>query len=227
MQIPADDRASRRTPALARLIIADDHELSRAGLRSMLMDERGLEIVGEASNGREAVDLCRRLQPDLVLMDVRMPAMDGLEATRAVKQVSPLTSIIIVTMYENSDYLVAALRSGAAGYLLKDTSRRELLAAVRQVLQGEQFLNPDLTQRLLYHLSNETTTHTTVSAIQLTPREREVLRLLAQGKTNRDIAQSLIISTGTVKVHVEHIIAKMGVSDRTQAAVRAVELGLV
>ncbi|NJN65958.1 MAG: response regulator transcription factor [Chloroflexaceae bacterium] len=218
--------ASKRPDGPARLVIADDHELARAGLRSMLEGERGLEVVGEAADGTEALELCRTLRPDLALIDVRMPGMDGLETTRAVKQLCPEISVIIVTMHENSDYLISAIRAGAAGYLLKDTSRRELLTAIRHVLQGESFLNTDLTQRLLQSMSGEMRREEALTE-PLTPRELEVLRLLAQGQTNRQIAQNLIISAGTVKVHVQHIIAKLNVSDRTQAAVRAVELGLV
>lgn len=211
----------------ARVLIADDHELARAGLRGMLESERSLELIGEATNGREALELCLQNQPDLVLMDVRMPEMDGLAATRAIKDVCPTTSIIIVTMHENPDYLIAAIRAGAAGYLLKDTSRRELLSAIRQVLRGESFLNTELTQQLLHRLASETRTTEELIPDPLTPREMDVLKLLTQGQTNREIAQNLIISAGTVKVHVEHIIAKLKVSDRTQAAVRAVELGLI
>jgi len=192
----------------------------------MLEGEKGLEVVGEATDGPEALELCRTLRPDLALVDVRMPGMDGLETTRAVKQACPDISVIIVTMHENSDYLISAIRAGAAGYLLKDTSRRELLTAIRHVLQGESFLNTDLTQRLLQSMSSEGGREEALPE-PLTPRELEVLRLLAQGQTNRQIAQNLIISAGTVKVHVQHIIAKLNVSDRTQAAVRAVELGLV
>jgi len=222
----ASSLSSKRASGTARLIIADDHELARAGLRSMLEGEKGLEVVGEATDGPEALELCRALRPDLALVDVRMPRMDGLETTRAVKQACPEISVIIVTMHENSDYLISAIRAGAAGYLLKDTSRRELLTAIRHVLQGESFLNTDLTQRLLQSMSSEGGREEALPE-PLTPRELEVLRLLAQGQTNRQIAQNLIISAGTVKVHVQHIIAKLNVSDRTQAAVRAVELGLV
>src|SRR5690242_10594461 len=125
-----------RNPTTARMIIADDHELSRAGLRSMLAGERWLELVGEASNGREAVALCRQLQPELALIDVRMPEMDGLAATRSIKQVCPKTSVLIITTHEHSDYLIAALKAGAAGYMLKDVTRQELLSAVRRVLRG-------------------------------------------------------------------------------------------
>jgi DNA-binding NarL/FixJ family response regulator len=211
----------------ARLIIADDHELARAGLRTMISGERGLEIVGEATTGVEAVQLCRNLLPELALLDVRMPDMDGLEATRAIKQTCPQTSVIIVTMHESSEYLMTAIKNGAAGYLLKDTSRRELLTAVRQVLRGDSFLNTELTQRLLQHMASETTRAEETTIEPLTPREMDVLHLLTQGQTNREIARNLVISAGTVKVHVERIIAKLHVSDRTQAAVRATQLGLL
>lgn len=211
----------------ARVIIADDHELTRAGLRSMLAGDRGLELVGEAVNGYEAVRLCRELQPDLAVLDVRMPEMDGLAATRAIKQECPRTSVLIVTTHDNHDYLLAALKAGAAGYMLKDVTRHELLTAVRQVLRGESILNGELAARTLQRLATETSPSENILPERLTPREREVLQLLAQGLTNREIASQLSLSVGTVKIHVEHIIAKMGVSDRTQAAVRAVECGLL
>ena len=213
--------------APARVIIADDHELARAGLRNMLAGDRGLELVGEAANGREAVSLCLELQPDLALLDVRMPEMDGLAATRAIKQACPATSVIIITTHDHYDYLLAALRAGAAGYMLKDISRQELLIAVRQVLRGESILNGELAARALRRLASEGVRYDGRPPERLTPREREVLQLLAQGQTNREIAGALSLSVGTVKIHVEHIIAKLGVSDRTQAAVRAVESGLL
>lgn len=216
-----------RLPDTAHLIIADDHELSRSGIRNMLTGERDIEVIGEAKNGYEALELCRVLRPNLALIDVRMPGMDGLETTRAIKQVCPETSVIIVTMHENPDYLIAAMKAGASGYLLKDTSRRELLSAIRHVMHGESFLNTELTQRLLQHLYAEKPSSNEVIPEPLTSRERDVLQLLTQGQTNREIARELVISAGTVKVHVQHIIAKLGVSDRTQAAVRAVEMGLL
>jgi DNA-binding NarL/FixJ family response regulator len=210
-----------------RIILADDHELSRAGVRSMIIGEHWLELVGEATNGNEALDLCQRLRPDLALIDIRMPEMDGLQTTRAMKRVSPTTKVIIVTIHEHPDYLSAAIRAGAAGYLLKDTSRRELLRAIRHVLRGESFLNTELTQRLLQTMSGEQHAAQPTPHDTLTPREKDVLRLLTQGLTNRQIAAKLVISPLTVKVHVKHIIEKFQVSDRTQAAVRAVELGIV
>ena len=211
----------------ARLVIADDHELARAGLRAMLTDQRGFELVGEASNGQEALQLCRRLQPDLALIDVRMPGMDGLSTCRAIKQECPATSVILVTMYANPEYLFEALKAGAAGYVLKDVSQRELISAVQKVLHGESILNQELVARLLQRLASETQSREDLPAGRLSPREREVLELLTKGQTNREIARKLTVSVSTVKIHVEHILAKLGVSDRTQAAVRATEMGLL
>jgi DNA-binding NarL/FixJ family response regulator len=210
-----------------RIGIADDHELSRAGLRAMLSGEPGLALVGEAANGGDALQLCRNLRPDLMLMDMRMPVMDGLTATRAIKAELPETRVVIVTMHEDPDYLVEALRAGAAGYILKDASRRELLQAVRQVMRGESFLNSQLTTQVLTRLAAEPGSAPGPHHEQLTRRELEVLELLAQGLTNREIANILVISPGTAKVHVERILSKLEVADRTQAAVRAVETGLV
>ena len=211
----------------ARIVIADDHELARAGLRAMLTDQRGFELVGEASNGQEALLLCRRLQPDLALIDVRMPGMDGLSTCRAVKQECPATSVILVTMHANPEYLFEALKAGAAGYVLKDVSQRELISAVQNVLHGESILNQELMARLLQRLARETPGQKDLPAGRLSPREREVLELLTKGQTNREIARKLTVSVSTVKIHVEHILAKLGVSDRTQAAVRATEMGLL
>jgi len=200
-----------------------------------LAGEPDLEVVGEASNGREAIELCHSLRPDLVLMDVRMPEMDGLEATRAIKREYPDTCVLMVTMHENSDYLLEALHAGAAGYVLKDAPADRLLDAVRRTLSGESPLNQELAAQLLRRLAEERKQAPAPEPRKphkplrepLTPREAEVLQLLASGQTNRQIAQTLVISRGTVKVHVEHIIRKLGVSDRTQAAVRAINHGLV
>jgi DNA-binding NarL/FixJ family response regulator len=205
---------------------ADDHEMSRTGMRGMLASEEGLEIVGEATTGREAVSLCRRLRPDVVLMDIRMPELDGLAATRAVKQESPGTCVIIVTMHENPEYLLEAFKAGAAGYLLKDATRAEVVGTIWQALDGDALLNPGLATRLLQRLATETP-RAKAPQVPLTPRESEVLQLLTQGRTNRQIAGELVIAPGTAKLYVERILGKLGVSDRTQAAVRAVELGLV
>lgn len=211
----------------ARLVIADDHELARAGLRTMLIGQHGIELLAEAKNGREALELCRGLQPDLALIDVRMPDMDGLATCRSIKQEVPATNVILVTMHENPHYLLEALRAGASAYVLKDVTQRELLATIRRVLRGESVLDPDIVVRVLGHMSGDTSRHGHLPAVQLSPREREVLQLLAQGLTNREIARILTVSASTIKIHVEHILAKLDVSDRTQAAVRAIELGLL
>ena len=219
-----DDEGERQT---ARVLIVDDHELARAGLRSMLEGAPGLEVAGEAASGHEALELCRHLRPDLALVDVRMPGLNGLETTRALKAEHPTLAVVMVTMYDNPEYLLEALKAGAAGYVLKDATRQELLSTVRRVLEGESILDGELAARLLRQLAAESAVEAPAPMEQLTQRERDVLGLLAQGLTNREIGGRLVVSPGTVKVHVEHIIAKLGVSDRTQAAVRAVELGLL
>jgi len=211
---------------IARLVIVDDHEVARAGLRSMLEREPDLEVVGEAVTGREAIALCRQLEPDVVLMDVRMPDVGGLSATQVINSRAPRTSVIVVTMHDNPDYLFEALKAGASGYILKDASQRELVRAVRQVIAGETLPRPGRTAELLRRLARKPRPAVAQPAAGLTPRELEVLELVTLGLTNREIAGTLSCSPGTVKVHVEHIIAKLEVSDRTQAAVRAVELGL-
>ncbi len=220
----------------ARLVIADDHALLRSGIRSMLDREADLEVVGEAADGQEALELCRRLQPDLVLMDVRMPRMDGLAATRAIKEEFPRTSVVMVTMQEDPDYLFEAVLVGAAGYVLKGATPEQLTDAVRQVLDGEFLFNQRLTIDLLRSMAAREKPATPRSGVTspeetlsepLTARETEILRLLAQGQTNPQIARELVVSPGTVKNLVRDIIAKLGVSDRTQAAVRAIELGLL
>ncbi len=223
----SNDRLPQRKSKPARLVIVDDHELARAGLRALLTGQKGLELVGEATNGREAVEQCRRLQPDLVLVDVRMPGLDGLATCRIIKQEYPAISVVLITVHENPEYLLEALRAGAAGYVLKDITQRELITTIQYVLRGESILNKELMIRLLRRMASETSNPIQPPLERLSPREHEVLQLLAQGQTNREIAQRLTVSVSTIKNHVEHILAKLDVSDRTQAAVRAVELGLL
>jgi DNA-binding NarL/FixJ family response regulator len=220
----------------ARVIVADDHVLIREGFRTILSKEADVEVVDEAKTGREALNLCRNLRPDLVLMDVRMPEMDGLAATRAIKAERPSTSVLILTTYENPDYLFEAIRSGAVGYVLKDATKGEILGAVRGVLSGEapldQNLSLQLLQRLILEHRQEPRPPLRDEKEQekiresLTARELEILELLIQGQSNQEIARHLTVSLSTVKTHIQHIIAKLEVSDRTQAAVRAIRLGL-
>ena len=231
--VPATRPEGGRGPA--RLVIVDDHDFVRSGIRVMLSGEPDLKIVGEAADGQEALELCRRERPDLVLMDVRMPRMDGLAATRSINRRFPRVSVLILTMHENEDYLLEAIKAGAAGYVLKDASQNELVTAIREVLEGETTLNRRLATGLLRRLASESARPTGSRpgnlreelAHPLTPRELEVLQLVALGRTNREVAEGFVISVGTVKNHVEHIIAKLGASDRTQAVVRALEMGLI
>lgn len=220
---------------VARIAIVDDHEAVREGISAMLSGEDGIEVVGSAHDGREAIKLCRTAQPTLVLMDVRMPDMDGLAATRAIKRQFPDISVLILTMHSNQDYLLEAIRAGAAGYVLKDASQNQLTTAIRKVLEGEVSLNRELATQLLRRLAAEEEDSRKSARKHgvpgrespLTRRELEVLELMALGKTNREIAENFVISVGTTKNHVEHIISKLGVSDRTQAVVRSLESGLI
>ena len=233
-------RAKRTNPA--RVLIADDHDLVRDGFHRMLASAPELQVVGEASNGQEAIELCRSLRPDLVLMDVRMPIIDGLAATRTIKEEMPTTSVLIVSTYDNPDYLFEAIGAGAAGYVLKDTRKHKLIDVIRKVLNGEASLDSEVAMQLIKRFTNEQIERRREpSSVPeerggasppaplegLTYRELEILPLLVQGKSNPEIAEDLTISRATVKVHVSHIINKLGVSDRTQAVVRAIELGLV
>jgi DNA-binding NarL/FixJ family response regulator len=233
----------------ARLLIADDHALAREGMRSMLANEPDLQIVGEAKDGEEALELCRRFRPELVLMDIRMPKMDGLEATRAIKEVSPQTAILMVSTYESQQYLVEAIKAGAAGYVLKEATKGQLLSILRGVLDGETPLNEELAMQVLRKFVKQpplnegyadvpptTTSSTSGRPIEeragptplevLSARELHVLRLIARGRTNRQIAHDLLVSVSTVKKHVHQIITKLGVSDRTQAAISAIHFDL-
>jgi DNA-binding NarL/FixJ family response regulator len=232
------DARSDSTPA--RLLIADDHALLRSGMRAMLETEPDFEVVAEAENGREAVELCRELLPDLVLMDLSMPEMGGIAATRAIKEELPRTGVLVLTAHADQEMLLDAIRAGAAGYVLKGVGPEELVGVVRATLEGESPVDQELVMRLVRRLAGEAPQPVGPSApepsaerreeppgLSLTPRELEVLRHLAEGETNRQIADALRLSLSTVKRHLERIIAKLEVSDRTQAAVKAVELGLI
>jgi DNA-binding NarL/FixJ family response regulator len=237
---PADDGSApqaetvtaRNGSPAARLLLVDDHALLRAGIRSMLSHEPDLEVVGEAGDGREAVELCHTLRPDLVLMDVSMPGVDGITATRKIKADLPHVGVLVLTAHDDHDLLLEAVRAGAAGYVLKGVGPAELVGAVRATLVGETPVDQELVMRLVRRLAGEegkkppTVDRREPERGPLTARELEVLALLTTGKTNRQIAQELHLSLSTVKRNLERIISKLGVSDRTQAAVKAVELGL-
>lgn len=219
----------------ARVLVADDHPLMRSAFVSILSYGRDLEVVGEARDGREAVLMCEELRPDLVLMDVSMPVMDGIEATRRLKERLPGVVVLVVTAHEDEGLMLRAIKAGAAGYVLKGDDPLRLVAAVREALGGESPMDPRLAARLLRRLAAEETSpdrpvHEAPKAaapVPLTPRELEVLGRVVAGKTNRLIAQELHVSLSTVKRHLERVCSKLGVSDRTQAAVKAIELGLL
>ncbi len=210
------------------LLIADDHPMVRAGLRSMLSDSR-IKIVGEAANGREALELVLKVKPKVVLMDIRMPGMDGMQALEAIKAEKLDTRVIMVTTYRSTAYLLRSLSAGAAGFVLKDISREELLAAVYSVAQGTSLVDSQFLQDVLRNLeSAEKTNESPEDLVEaLTAREMDILRLMVEGLTNQAIGDVLGLSAGTVKGYAQTLMHKLGTNDRTQAAVKAIRLGLV
>jgi NarL family two-component system response regulator LiaR len=209
-----------------RIVIADDHTIVRKGIRAVLRNLPDIEVVGEASNGWEAIAKVGELQPDVVLMDLVMPGMDGIEATRQIRAISPDTKVIVLTSFSDDDKVFPAIKAGAAGYLLKDVSPPDLAQAIQAAHRGETPLHPDITTRLMNQFVSPGVEPAPVSS-ELTPRELEVLGLIAQGMNNRQIALALTISEKTVKTHVSNILGKLRLADRTQAAIYAYKHGLV
>jgi DNA-binding NarL/FixJ family response regulator len=213
-----------------RILVADDQELVRAGLRLVLERVAGLEIVGEAVDGEEAVALALRDRPDVVLMDVRMPGVDGIEATRRLAQseVADEVRVLILTTFDLDKYVYAALRAGASGFLLKDTPPDQLAQAIRIVASGDALLAPSVTRRLIDEFADRGGDEVAdITLDSLTEREEEVLKLVAQGLSNAEIASELVVEETTVKTHVRHVLQKLGLRDRVQAVVAAYEGGLV
>ena len=213
---------------MIRILIADDQELVRTGFRVVLDAEPDLEVVGEAADGLAALDAAETLKPDVVLMDIRMPNLDGIEATRRLAAADGAPRVLILTTFDLDDYVYEALRAGASGFLLKDARADELRQAIRMVAAGDALLSPAITRRLIesYTRRPPTTAHPAPLA-ELTPRELEVLRLLARGLSNAEIARALIVGDATVKTHVARIFSKLNLHDRAQAVVLAYETGLV
>lgn len=208
-----------------KVLIVDDHGVVRQGLRTYLELLDDIDVIGEAENGLEAVAQVRQQQPDVVLMDLVMPEMDGIEATHQVSATSPSTSVIVLSSFADDDRVFPAIKAGATGYLLKDVSPDDLAKAIRAVHAGETHLHPDITKKLVDQLVSPRT-DPTPTPDELTPRELEVLRLIAQGMSNREIAQALTISEKTVKSHVSNILSKLHLADRTQAAIYAHRHGI-
>jgi DNA-binding NarL/FixJ family response regulator len=214
-----------RRNGLIRLLIADDHPAYRRGLELMLAGAAGIELVGEADTGTRAVELAASLDPDVVLMDLRMPVLDGIEATRRLTRSGSAAAVVVLTMFEDDDSVFAAMRAGARGYLLKGAERDEIVRAIRAAAAGEAIFGREIAQRVIAHFAAGSGS-TVTSFPSLTDREREVLELVAAGKGNATIAHELMISLKTVRNHVSNIFAKLQVSERSQAIVKAREAGL-
>ncbi len=212
--------------ALLRILIADDHPLVRSGLRALLGAAEDVEVVGEAATGEEAVTLAASVQPEVIVMDLRMPGINGIEATRRIVQANPQIRILVVTLFEDDDSVFAALRAGARGYILKDANEVEVLQAIRAVSSGEAIFSPTIAQRLIDFFAAPRPAQAALPFPDLTEREREILTLIAQGRSNAEIAQSLVISLKTVRNYISNIFSKLQVADRSQAIIRAREAGL-
>jgi DNA-binding NarL/FixJ family response regulator len=213
---------------VTRVLIADDDALMRAGLVELLTADPEIEIIGQAATGREAVDQTRRLAPNVVLMDVRMPDLDGIGATRELARAAPAVRVLILTTFEQDDYVFGALRAGASGFLLKRARPEELLAAVHTVAAGEALLSPSVTRRVIDRMAQQPTPELADQAKldALTAREREVLELIARGFSNREIAAALAVEESTIRTHVKRILTKLELRDRVQAVIFAYETGV-
>ena len=214
-----------------RVLLVDDQALFREGLETLLSVHKDVQVVGQASNGQEAVEIATKLQPDVVLMDVRMPVLDGVRATRLLKDILPQCRVIVLTTFDDDEYIFDALRTGAVGYLLKDVASAQLVEAIRAAERGESILEPSVAAKVIAEFTRVSRMVPSAQMEQLveplSEREQEILVMIARGSSNKEIASQLFIAEGTVKNHVTHILGKLGVRDRTQAALKARELGLL
>jgi len=220
---------SKQAQGTIRLLICDDQAIVCEGLRAILEGVRQIEVVGVANNGVDAIELTRTTQPDLVLMDLKMPRMNGIQATRAICDQFPGVRILVLTTYDEDDWVIDAIRAGAAGYVLKDTPQEDLLKAIMETMKGWSHIDPQVAGKILKHVADQGDRVLPDRKLisQLSERERDVLGLLASGLSNAEIAQTLFLSEGTVKNYVSIIFAKLGVAERTQAALVAIRAGLV
>lgn len=209
-----------------KIIICDDQAVVRDGLEMLLTLEKDIEVLATGQDGAEAVELASQHQPDLVLMDLKMPGMNGIEATRQIRAKFPDVKVLVLTTYDDDEWVFDAIRAGASGYLLKDTPREKVVEAIRGTLEGKSFVDPAVAGKLMGQVASSQTQPSSLLTDKLTERETDVLRLLAQGLNNAEIAGQLHLSEGTVRNHVSAILDKLGVSDRTQAAVIAIQHGL-
>ena len=212
--------------AKIRVLLADDHAIVREGVRLLLNTQSDIDVIGEATNGEQAIALARTLAPDILLMDIGMPGMNGLEATRALKKELPSVNILVLTMHEGDDYFFRILAAGASGYLLKGASSEELLSAIRAVHQGGVYLYPTMAKKLMSDYLKKQKEDTD-DPERLTPRERQVLKLIAEGKTNREIAEEFVLSINTVQTHRLHLMEKLNLHNRAELIKYAVQRGLI
>ena len=211
-----------------RVLLVDDDDLMRAGLRSVLASDESIEVVGEAGDGREAVTEIGKLDPHVVLMDIRMPDLDGISATREVLASSPEVKVVVLTTFEEDEYIFDALSAGASGFLLKRTKPEELIAAIHTVADGDSLLSPSVTRRVIDRMATQPPAALSGKRLErLTPREREVLEAIGRGLSNREIAEAFFIEESTVKTHVKRILMKLGLRDRVQAVILAYETGVI
>jgi DNA-binding NarL/FixJ family response regulator len=209
-----------------KILLCDDQAVIRDGLEMLLMLEKDFQVVGTAQDGAEAVELAAQKMPDLVLMDLKMPGTNGIEATRQIRAKFPEMKVLVLTTYDDDEWVFDAIRAGASGYLLKDTPRQKIVEAIRGTMQGKSFVDPAIAGKLMNQVASNQKQPTSLLVEKLTERELDVLRLIAKGFNNSDIAGQLHLSEGTVRNHVSAILEKLGVSDRTQAAVIAIQHGL-
>jgi len=209
-----------------KILLCDDQAVIRDGLEMLLNLEKDFQVIGVAQDGAEAVDLAAQKQPDLILMDLKMPIMNGIEATRKIRTKFPHIKILVLTTYDDDEWVFDAIRAGASGYLLKDTPRQKIVEAIRGTMDGKSFVDPAIAGKLLNQVASKQTQPTSILTDKLTERELDVLRLIAKGINNSEIGNQLHLSEGTVRNHVSAILEKLGVSDRTQAAVIAIQHGI-
>jgi DNA-binding NarL/FixJ family response regulator len=216
------------SPRAVRVLLVDDDDLMRAGLKAVLSSDAAIDVIGEASDGRAAVSSARTLSPDVVLMDVRMPDLDGISATREILAASPEVKVAVLTTFEQDDYIFGALSAGASGFLLKRTKPEELIAAIHTIASGDSLLSPSVTRRVIERMAGQPVPDSRAEARldALTPRERQVLGLIARGLSNGEIAAAFVIEESTVKTHVKRILMKLHLRDRVQAVIFAYESGL-
>lgn len=209
-----------------RIIICDDQEITRNGLEMLLKLEPDIEVVGTATDGAAAVEMVAKLKPDLVLMDLKMPVMNGVEATRQIRAKYPDVKVLVLTTYDTDNWVFDAIQAGASGYLLKDTPREDLIKSIRGTVSGRTYLDPGVAGKVLGQVSGKQAQPVTLITEKLTEREIEVLRLVARGMSNTEISERLFLSEGTIRNYISTILSKLGVSDRTRAAVIAIQCGL-